>query len=91
MPRVTFYSHFTKFTGGDREIDIDAGNVKQVVAGLTLKYGDAFRSRLLNDNGEPKEFVRIFLNNKDIRLLGNLEAETRREDQLLFVPAVAGG
>ena len=91
MPRVTFYSHFTKFTRGEKETEIAGANVSQVIDGLVLKYGDTFRTRLLNDGGGLKEFVHVFLNNKDIRLIGNLDAATLPDDQLLFVPAVAGG
>lgn len=65
--------------------------MRQAIEGLALKYGDGFRRGLLKDNGELKEFVRLFVNNKDTRLIGNLEADTRPEDELLFVPAVAGG
>ena len=88
---MTFYSHFTKFTRGDRETEIVAANVRQAIDGLVSIYGDGFRQRLFKDNGEPKEFIHIFLNNRDIRLIGNLEAEIGPDDQLLFVPAVAGG
>ena len=91
MSRVTFFSHFTKFTQGDKQADVPAANVRQVIDGLALKYGEGFRSRLLREDGEPKDFVRIFLNGKDIRLVGNLEAATGPDDQLLIVPAVAGG
>ena len=91
MPRVTFYSHFTKFTNGDKETEVAAANVRQAIENLVAKYGDAFSARLLKENGELKEFVRVFLNNKDIRLIGNLDATTQPGDQLLFVPAVAGG
>lgn len=68
-----------------------AANIREAIDALTLKYGEAFRGQLLGENGEPREFVRIFLNNRDIRLIGNLRAETKPDDQLLFVPAVAGG
>ena len=91
MSRVTFYSHFTKFTHGEKETEVEAGNIRQVIDGLAAKYGDAFRSRLLNEDGAPKEFVRIFLNDKDIRLVGNLDAPTGPNDQLLIIPAIAGG
>ncbi len=90
-PKVTFYSHFTKFTHGDKDTEVVASNVREAISCLALKYGDSFKGRLLRENGDLKEFVRVFLNNKDIRLIGNLEAETRSDDQLLFVPAVAGG
>jgi molybdopterin converting factor small subunit len=91
MSKVTFYSHFTKFTRGEKETQVEAKNVRQAIDGLVSKYGDSFRSRLLREDGAPKEFVRIFLNDKDIRLLGNLEAATGPDDHLLIVPAVAGG
>ncbi len=88
---MIFYSHFTRFTHGEKETEIAAVNIRQVIDGLVLKYGEAFRSRILKDDGETKEFVRIFLNNKDIRLIGNLDAHTGPNDQVLIVPAVAGG
>lgn len=88
---MTFYSHFTKFTQGEKGTEVEGGNVKQVIDNLVEKYGDGFRSRLLSEDGQPREFVRIFLNGKDIRLVGNLEASTAPEDQILIVPAVAGG
>ena len=91
MSRITFYSHFTKFTHGDKETEVVAGNIRQIIDGLAAKYGDAFRNRLLDEDGVPKEFVRIFLNDKDIRLVGNLDAPTGPNDQLLIVPAIAGG
>lgn len=91
MPRVTFYSHFTRFTKGEKQTKVDAEDVRQTIENLALQYGDDFRSRLLKENGEPREFVRIFLNDRDVRLIGNLDARTSPDDHLLFVPAVAGG
>jgi molybdopterin converting factor small subunit len=91
VSKVTFYSHFTKFTRGEKEAEVEGNNVRQAIDALVTKYGEAFRSRLLREDGEPKEFVRIFLNDKDIRLIGNLEAATGPDDHLLIVPAVAGG
>lgn len=91
MPRVIFYSHFTKFTRGEKEAEIVGTNVSQVIDGLVLRYGDTFRTRLLGNNGGLKEFVHVFLNGKDIRLIGNFGAATLPDDQLLFVPAIAGG
>ena len=88
---MTFYSHFSKFAQGDKHADVEGANVRQIIEALVQKYGEGLRSRLLEDDGEPREFVRIFLNNKDIRLVGNLEAPTGAEDQILIVPAVAGG
>ena len=91
MPRVTFYSHFARFTNGDRETKVDGVDVRSTISNLVQRYGHDFSARLLKENGEPKEFVRIFLNDRDIRLIGNLDAKTGPEDRVLFVPAVAGG
>ena len=91
MPKVTFYSHFSRFTHGDRETKVDGVDVKEIISNLVQRYGQDFSTRLLKENGEPKEFVRIFLNDRDIRLIGNLGARTGPEDKIFFVPAVAGG
>lgn len=91
MPKVAFYSHFTRFTKGEKETLVKAEDVREAIASLVVKYGEEFSSRVLKTNGEPREFVRIFLNNKDIRFLGNLDAKTLPEDEVLIVPAAAGG
>ena len=91
MPRVVFYSHFARFTRGDRETIVEGVDVKDTIDHLVQSYGTEFASRLLDDLGNPKEFVRIFVNDKDIRLLGNLDARTAPGDEVLIVPAITGG
>ena len=91
MPRVEFYSHFARFAKGEKEVTVEGASVRDTINHLTGLYGNDFASRLLKENGEPKEFVRIFVNGKDIRLIGDLDAKTGPEDQVLLVPAIAGG
>jgi molybdopterin converting factor small subunit len=91
MPRVTFYSHFTRFTRGEKEAKVDADDVRQTIGRLVERYGEEFRGKFVKENGELREFVRIFLNDKDVRFIGNLDAKTGEDDEVLVVPAVAGG
>ncbi len=91
MPRVIFYSHFTRFTHDEKQTNVDAENVRQTIDRLVDRYGEDFRKKFVKESGELREFVRIFLNDKDIRFAGNLDAQTTPDDEVLVVPAVAGG
>ena len=49
------------------------------------------RERLLDDKGELRRFVNIYLNGDDIRFLKELETPVKEGDQISIVPAIAGG
>jgi molybdopterin converting factor small subunit len=91
MPKVVFYGHLTRFTGGDREAHVEARDVRETLQSLSSKYGEQLGSKLLGLNGNPGEFVRVFLNNKDVRLLGGADTLVSTTDTLIIVPALAGG
>ncbi len=91
MPRVVFYGHLTRFTGGDREIYVEASNVRETLQSLSSKYGEHLGSKLLGLGDSPGEFVRVFLNNKDVRLLEGADTSVSATDTLIIVPALAGG
>jgi molybdopterin synthase sulfur carrier subunit len=49
------------------------------------------RERLLDDSGELRHFVNIYLNGEDVRYLDGLNSSVEENDELSIVPAVAGG
>ena len=49
------------------------------------------KERLLDENGELRYFVNLYLNNEDVRFLEGLDTPTKSGDELSIVPAVAGG
>ena len=50
-----------------------------------------FRGRLVTQEGGLHRFVNVYVNDEDVRFLGGLEAPLSDGDQVVVLPAVAGG
>ena len=48
------------------------------------------KERLVED-GDLRRFVNVYVNDEDVRFIGGLEAELADGDQVVVLPAVAGG
>ena len=49
------------------------------------------RDRLLDDSGELRRFVNVYVNGEDVRFLDGLASTLKSGDEVSIVPAVAGG
>ena len=47
--------------------------------------------RLLDDSGELRRFVNVYVNGEDVRFLDGLDTALKAGDDVSIVPAVAGG
>ena len=79
-----------KLTNGATSIDTDGSTIGAVVEALEAAY-PGMRERLIDDSGELRHFVNIYLNGEDIRYLDGLGSSVGDSDELSIVPAVAGG
>ena len=46
---------------------------------------------MLDDKGELRKFVNIYLNGEDIRFASGVETPIKDGDEISIVPAIAGG
>jgi sulfur-carrier protein len=67
-----------------------AATIGEVVSNLEARY-PGMRERLLDDTGELRRFVNIYVNGEDVRFLDNLGTPVKDGDEVSIVPAVAGG
>jgi molybdopterin synthase sulfur carrier subunit len=79
-----------KITEGADKVQMEGEDLAQLIAGLEAQY-PGMRERLLDDNGELRYFVNLYLNNEDIRFLDGLKTAIKSGDEISIVPAVAGG
>jgi molybdopterin synthase sulfur carrier subunit len=79
-----------KFTGEKDTIPVSGKTVKEVIENLVREYPE-LKAQIMDQNGEVRRFVNLFLNDRDIRFLGGANAEVRDGDQLAIIPAIAGG
>ena len=79
-----------RMTQGQDKVELQSANLTELVDKLESDY-PGFKERLLDENGELRYFVNIYLNGEDVRFLDGLETATSAGDEVSIVPAVAGG
>ena len=77
-------------TGGLPEVEATGSNVGEVLRTLTAEHPDT-ESQLFDEDGELNRYVNVYVNDEDVRFLGGLDAEVTDGDQVVVLPAVAGG
>ena len=78
------------YTGGESEVTAEGGTLAEVLDDLEASFA-GIKGRILDDNGELRRFVNVYVGNDDVRFLDNLETATPDGTQISVIPAVAGG
>jgi molybdopterin synthase sulfur carrier subunit len=69
---------------------VEGADIGSAIDALDHRY-PGFKDRLLDDKGQLRQFVNVYLNDEDVRLGAGLEAKVSEKDEISIVPAVAGG
>ena len=91
---VTFQiaGYLTEFTGGRAEIRIDsaAANVGDALGQLWSLHS-GLRDRVVNEQGEVRSHVNVFVNNEVMRRDQVLQTPLIENSEICIMPAVSGG
>ena len=79
-----------RMTNGLAKVEIESGTLNQMVDQLETSY-PGFKERLVDENGDLRYFVNVYVNGEDVRFLQGLDTSTSSGDEISIVPAVAGG
>ena len=79
-----------KLAGDKAEVNVEAGTLREAVAQLA-EQNEEFKTRLLDDSGELRRFVNVYVNEEDVRFLQKLDTPLKDGDEVSIVPAIAGG
>ena len=79
-----------RLSDGQTTVDVEAVDLATAIEALDARY-PGFRDRLLDERGELRQFVNVYLNDEDVRLGAGLGAKVQAKDEISIVPAVAGG
>jgi molybdopterin converting factor small subunit len=90
MATIIIPTPLRKFTDNTAKININANNVKGVVDELTINFPD-LKKHLLDEQGNIRSFVNIFVGDEDIRSLQQDQTPIKEETIISIVPAIAGG
>jgi molybdopterin converting factor small subunit len=78
------------YTGGESEVTAEGATLADVLDDLESSYS-GIRARILDDSGDIRRFVNVYVGNDDVRFLDGLATATPDGAQLSIIPAVAGG
>ncbi len=77
------------YTGGEKAVTADGATLSALIDSLEGDH-PGIKDRLI-ENGDLRRFVNIYINDEDVRFIGSLEAALSDGDQVVILPAVAGG
>jgi molybdopterin converting factor small subunit len=77
-------------SGGESTVNVEAQDLRTAIDELDSKH-PGFKGRLLDEQGQPRQFVNLFLNDEDVRMGKGLDSPVAESDEIAIVPAVAGG
>ena len=78
------------YTGGESEVTAEGGTLSEVLDHLDAHYA-GIKGRILDEGGDLRRFVNVYVGNDDVRFLDNLGTATPDGTQISVIPAVAGG
>ena len=90
LMRIKIPPPLRKFTGGLETVEVSAGNLNELFEALEGQFS-GIKEALANPDGTPKRFINIYVNDEDIRFLGGAGYAFREGDEILLIPAIAGG
>lgn len=78
------------YTGGAAEVHAEAGTLREVLTGLDGRY-PGIAGRILDDQGEIRRFVNVYVGEEDVRFASGLDTPVPAGSHVSVIPAVAGG
>ncbi len=77
------------YTGGEKAVPGEGATLSEVIDHLEANH-PGIKERLI-DGSDLRRFVNVYVNDEDVRFTGGLETSVADGDQVVVLPAVAGG
>jgi molybdopterin synthase sulfur carrier subunit len=88
--KVRIPTPLRKLTNNEELVYINALTVGGVINALQTRF-PGIQERLVDEKGEVRRFVNVYVNEEDIRFLKNRETPLKDGDEISIIPAIAGG
>ena len=79
-----------KLTNNEEVVEVTAVTIGEAIVELQSRF-PGIQDRLVDEKGEVRRFVNIYLNEEDIRFLENQKTSLKDGDEVSIIPAIAGG
>jgi len=77
------------YTGGEKAVEASGSTLSELIDDLENNH-PGIKDRLI-DGEDLRRFVNLYVNDEDVRFTGGLGTELSDGDQVVVLPAVAGG
>ena len=88
--KVRIPTPLQKLTNNQSEVQCEAKNINELLAGLEKQY-PGIKERLCDGDGKLRRFVNVYVNEEDIRFLQGQDTAIKSGDDISIIPAIAGG
>src|SRR3984957_3409597 len=88
--KVVLPNAFQKHTNGAKEMQSTAQNLPQLIIEIETSF-PALKPYLRDSDGKVRRFINFYVNEEDIRFLGNDAYAFKDGDEVLVIPSIAGG
>lgn len=88
--KVLIPTPLQKFTNDQATLECSANSVAELIEAMEQNC-PGIKARLCDEEGKPRRFLNLYVNDEDIRFLEGTETPLKDGDQVSIVPAVAGG
>ena len=78
------------YTNGESEVSASGDTLAAVLDDLDASFS-GIKGRVLDEAGNLRRFVNVYVGNEDVRFLEHLDTPTPDGTQVSVIPAVAGG
>ena len=79
-----------RVTNGQDKVSVEGATLNEIISSLDSQF-PGIKERLLEEQGQLRNFVNVYINGEDVRFLDGLASATKSGDEISIVPAVAGG
>src|SRR6266566_2535125 len=90
MARFRIPGPLRRLSNGEITVEVGGADLGSAIVALDERY-PGFRDRLLDEKGDLRQFVNVYLNDEDVRLGSGLSEKVAEGDEISIIPAVAGG
>ena len=88
--KVRIPTPLMKLTDNQSEVSAEGETISDIINNLENQF-NGIKDRICEENGSPRRFINIYVNEEDIRFLEGEKTAVKDGDEISIIPAIAGG
>ena len=88
--KVRIPTPLMKLTDNQSEVSAEGETVSEIINNLENQF-NGIKDRICEENGSPRRFINIYINEEDIRFLEGEMTAVKDGAEISIIPAIAGG